>query len=204
MKKLYLDLITSGFNSMADGIIQIGGIIDVDNTIVDTFNIKCKPFPLDHFETGTMVRYNTSWSNWMYDPEALEPKEVMSKLLTYLDKHVDKNNSVDKLQIVEHSFCKCLRDFLKSFFDKNENSDFEKYFWFPSLDLEHISAFILEKGRHKFPNFDLQVVAYYFGFNVDKEKFKDAYYRVNIVRDLYYILSKFRNQQVLFKRVKIN
>jgi DNA polymerase-3 subunit epsilon len=204
MKKVYIDLKTSGDNPNYHGIIQIGGIIDIDNTKMDTFNIECRPCLSDQYDRKYMERYNLTWDQWTEDSERLYPKDVMTKLLPYLDKHVDKSNLKDKFLLVEHSSTKSSTMFLEAFFRRNKCSDFDLYFWFPPIDIQYVASFILEEIRCRFCNMSLETIAYYFGFDINEDEVFDSFYRVNLIRNVYCILEKFKIQKVPFKKAKLN
>ena len=199
-----MDFKVSGYDENHHGIIQMGGIIDMDSTIVDTFSIQCKPCMMDRYSEKILARHNLTWDEWMDDPERLKPDEAMLKLLSYFEKHVNMRDSRDKFQFIGYHSEKHPMKFLRSFFGKNGNKHFDLYFWFPSIDLKYIAAFILEDERYRFPNLELETVAYYFGFDIDEKERFDAFYRVNLIRNLYYILERFKAQKIFFTKAKLN
>ena len=47
MKNLFLDLETTGVEYLKNGVLQIAGIIEIDNQVVEKFDYRVKPFPQD-------------------------------------------------------------------------------------------------------------------------------------------------------------
>lgn len=101
MKKvLWFDTETTGVNCKEHGIIQIAGMIEIDNKIVDTFDIKCQPMPhctIDKEDlkvTGTTIQelHKRQSSKAGY----LEFKNIC-------EKHVNKFDKKDKLSLGAHN-----------------------------------------------------------------------------------------------------
>lgn len=204
MKRCYIDIQKLGFNPNFHAILQIVGIIEVDNNILDTFTIKCKPFFYDQSMVGRVLQDGVCLENVVTSDEYLQPKDSLKIFKAHLDKYIDLKDETDKYQFVEFSDVEFTFKFLNSFFEKNKDTSFQKYFWNPPLDLQYVSEFILEFDRFKFTNFNLATVAGYFGFKVEKDKIKDPFYRVTLIRNLYHILDKFRTLKVYVKRAQLN
>lgn len=203
MKRCYFEVKTSGKDINAHGILQIGGIIEIDNTIMDTFNLKCKPYISDSINIETMLSYDLSWEEWVEDIENLHPKDVVETIISYLDKFVDKADPLDKFQYVGFKASEQIK-FLQMLFIRNGYKDFKDYFWFPVLNILYITEFILEVDRYKFTEFSLGSIANYFGFKIDLNSIFDPFYRVTLLRNLYHILEKFRVQTVYVKKAQLN
>lgn len=204
MKKLFISLETSGFNELHHGIIRISGIIDIDNMIVDTFDFNCQSFITDAYDEKMLELSGLTEESWDSDPNRLSPSEVYKQLLKKIEKYVSGRNTVEKFQFIGYNSYGYEYPFIKRFFEKNGNSSIHNYFWYPPIDLVFAGSFILEEDRPRIVDFRLPSIAQFFGFIIESNKIMDSFYRVDLVRNLYYIFEKFKAPMVFFKKAKKN
>lgn len=205
MKKMFISVGTTGADVSKHGIIQISGIIDIDSTIMDVFDFKCKPYINDEFNDEILDNYGVDRMELITDPERLDPKTVFDKIMKLIYKYVGGGkDTVDKFQIIGYNSYGYEVPFLRHFFERNGNYNFYDYFWYPPIDIMLVSAFILEGYRTRFLHMSSYMVAEFFGYDVEFDKLSDSQYKVNLVRNLYYILEKFKAKTVLFHKPKIN
>jgi hypothetical protein len=205
MKKLFVSLGTTGADAFNHGIIQISGIIDIDDTIMEVFNLKCKPYKTDGFSPEILKGYGFVWEELFEDPDRLYPHEAFDKLMGYLNKYVSgTKESIDKFHFIGYNSYGFEAAFLRKFFEKNGHYGFYNYIWQPPIDLMLVASYLLTGYRERFHNIGSYMLGEFFGFDVDIDKLSDSYYKVNLVRSLYYILDKFRSKVVLFKKHTIN
>jgi len=180
-------------------LIEVSFILDVDNTILDSINIKCYS---DKVNLDSVCDIN---GNYMSQTEGeIYQWEAVEKITQCLDKYLDKSNPEDKFHFVGFNSELYTMIDMNKFFIKYGNYDFDTYFWKPSLDLSVISRFMLS-GAKDFPlSMNLMDVMQYFGFKIEPEYMNDTYYIVNLIRSLYYILEKFKSSVVYFQKAQIN
>jgi hypothetical protein len=173
---------------------------------MDTFDIKCKPYKTDGFSQEILKAYGLVWEELFEDPDRLYPHEAYDKLLGYLNKYVSgTNNSVDKFHFIGYNSYGYEAAFLRQFFERNNNEcGFYDYFWQPPIDLMLVSSFILTGYRERFHNMSSYMLGEFFGFDVEINRLSEPFYKVNLIRSLYYILEKFKAKVVLFKKHKMN
>jgi len=181
IKKLFLDLETSGLDPQLNAILEIGCVIEYRNIYKElTFN--CQPFPND-----------------LVDSEALEvnkiteekissfstPRQVYNDLTAELSMHVDKYNPKDKFVLLGYNVGFDAQ-FLRSFWQKNQDKYFSSWFWYPPLDVMALAMYILkDKVRPLMENFKLMTVAKEIGLSVDLEQAHGALYDVKLTREIY-------------------
>lgn len=199
-----MSLETSGFNDAYHGIIRISGIVDIDNTIVDTFDFKCRSFKTDSYDEKMLELSGLTVENWDFSSDRLAPTDVFNQLLKKIEKYVSGRSTIDKFHFVGYNSYSYELPFIRKFFLKNKNSLLDNYFWYPPIDLVLAGSFILEEERYKIVDYRLPILARFFGFIIEPDKLIDSFYRVDLVRNIYYILEKFKAPMVFFKKAKKN
>lgn len=168
-KNFYLDLETGGVDKTINPVLQISGIIEIEDDIKETFNYFVRPFQ------GQKI-----------DPEALEvtgineedikmfeyPHDVLSQIKNRMDKYIDFWDKRDKFQIIGYN-SRFDEDFFRQFFRNCSTNDkdyqygngFGSYFWTPSIDVMQMAAVKLmeKRGELLLPNFKLKTLCEHFG-----------------------------------------
>lgn len=100
MKLLYLDTETTGLTDNS-AIVQIAGAIEIDNEVVEWFNIRCKPHKgADVSESALKtIGFTIEELN-----QKQEPEEALKELEEIFSKYVDRYNKNDKLIMICHNF----------------------------------------------------------------------------------------------------
>jgi DNA polymerase III epsilon subunit-like protein len=190
MKQFYLNTETTGTNESRHGLVQIAGIY-YDGGLEQEINLYIKPFPGDEIDPKAMEVHGL-------DPHAavqpsgvefLEPKEAYRQLVWFLGNRVNKYDKQDKMHIKGYNVAFDIR-FLRRFFEKNDNSYFESYFYPSGLDIYALACYFL--ADKPLPNYKLTTVADHLGLNVDMNQAHGALYDIWITKAvetgiLYYI-----------------
>lgn len=186
MKRCFIDLETSGTDKELHGIIQIAGIVDINNEVSEKFNFNCNLF--DHQEyTEDALKVNR------YTVAQIEsfdsPYYILVALLNVLDKYVDKYDSKDKYSFIGYNCSNFDMPWLRKFFENCSHKFFGSYFWFPSIDVMYMASNFLENKRNKVKNFQLSTVAECLGIEVKQGETHDAMYDIELTRKMYYIMK---------------
>jgi DNA polymerase-3 subunit epsilon len=186
MKKMFFDLETTGVDLHRSGIHQISGMIEIDGQIVKEFNHKVKPYP------GAII-----------DPEALkigriseedlkgyaDIKTTYKSVIRMLARYVDRFDRKDKMWLVGFNNNAFDNQFLRRWFEYNDDTYFGSWFWSGSLDVLSLASQYLLERRQNMPNFQLKTVAKELGVVVDEGKLHDGTYDVFLTREIYRIVS---------------
>lgn len=185
-KRIFIDVETTGTEAKENGIIQLSGIIEIDDKEEDRFDYQVKPFINDVInEESLEISGNTKESIL----EFADTNGVHASFTRMMGRHIDKYSRFDKLQFIGYN-ARFDGDFIRAFFEKNGNMYFGSFFWFPPIDVMNMAAVRLEDRRVSMSNFKLMTVAKEFGINVDETKAHDAMYDIEITKKLFDILSQ--------------
>lgn len=178
MKVLWCDTETTGLSAFNNGIIQISGIIEIDNIIMEKFNIFAAPFPTDKLDAKALqVNKTTEEEIRSYPPAMDSYKQVLS----IFNKYVDKFNRNDKMILAGYNV-NFDAEMLRMWFKKAGNNFFYSYFYGGKLDvLSIIMAYCRENNLH-FSNHKLKTIATHFGINAN---FHDALDDIIATREIY-------------------
>lgn len=186
IKRLFIDVETTGTDEKINGIHQISGVIEIDGKIKESFDYKIRPFEGAIIEPKAIEVSNVTEEQIKNNP--LSEKEAYNLLSGLMLKYVQKFDKKDKFFFVGYN----------AHFDKNFMSEFwlrqnDKYFfslvWGNIIDVMVLATEKLEHVRHEMINFKLMTVADKFGIKLDENKLHDASYDIEITRDLYYLLK---------------
>ena len=186
MKKFIFDLETTGLDAKKHGVIQIAGIIRLDNGVKHKFDFKCKTFPgqiLDPIAlsiTGSTPELIASYH---------DPKKVFKALLTLMSKYVDQYDKNDKFTIVGYN-CTFDIGFLREFFRLNN----DKYYgsWFSSYNMIDVhKLFTALRGSGLYPelealeNMKLETVANHYGIEIQAHDALSDIYATEKLYDIF-------------------
>lgn len=184
--KIFYDLETTGVNKMKHCIHQIAGLIEINDEVVEGFNIKSAPHPRAKIE-----------------PEALEVGGVTEKQIkayplqdvsfrkfkAILAKYIDPYNTKQKAYLVGYNNRAFDDLFLRMWFELNGDSYIGSWFWNDTLDVLVLASQYLIDRRVGMGNFKLQTVAKELGLIVYGGKLHDAFYDVELTRGIYRIIT---------------
>jgi len=191
-KLCFIDVETTGLDAKVNGIIQIAGQVvfghNAEYDVIETFNFSVQPFPRD------VVNQQALKVNGVTEADIQrfrKPGEVFFDLISTLNRHVEKNNFKDKFYFAAYNAAFDF-GFIKEWFLKNNNSDFDKYFDRRILDVMQLAMFNL-LPYEEVPNFKLSTVAEYLNINPDGQ-LHDALTDISLTSKIYF---HFLNKNVL-------
>ena len=187
MKYFYFDVETTGLYHWKHGIHQLAGLIEIDNEIVDTINLRIQPNAHALIEDEAL---NISGIN----REALKSftpfKDAYTILTHTLSKYCDKYDKKDKFHLVGYNNSSFDNNFLRAFFVQNDDKYFNSWFWINSIDVMTLATERLKKQRHLMPDFKLPTVAKRLKIKVEEDNLHDALYDIDLTRQIYKKISK--------------
>ncbi len=153
MKLIYIDTETTGLDKSKDDIIQLAGIISVDGS-TEEFNFLMKPRDGYKLSEGAYLAHKkTKEEIDQYPPSS----EVFKQFMELLGKHISKYDKKDKFMFIAYNAMFDM-DFIRAWFDQNNEDYFHAWFHFPALDVMQAAAFHLIGKRHLMKNFQLSTV----------------------------------------------
>ena len=190
MKILYVDCETTGLNAYKNGIIQLAGIIEINNKQMVEFDIKMKPFKDDIIEEKALQVSGITEK----DIEKFQSAESgYNKIIQIFDTYINKYDKNDKFIICGYNV-KFDVDFLKQFFIKNGNKFLFSYFG-GIKDLFLVIRYLSSLGKIQTKNKQLGTVCEHFGIEL-----KDAH---NAMADIIATKKLAEKIDELFNDIKI-
>jgi len=183
IKKIYFDCETTGTNPIKNGIIQIAGIIEINNEEMRSFNIKIKPFESDVIEQEALDISGITLENIKGFED---PKTAYNSIVNLFDNYIDKYDKYDKFIVCGYNVRFDI-DFLKEFFIKNGNDYLFSYFGKPK-DPFPVIQYLSAIGKIDSVNNKLSTICEY--FKIDIRNAHDAMADIRATKSLIEKLDK--------------
>ena len=184
--KVFFDLETTGVNRMKHCIHQVAGFVEINDEVVEEFDIKVAPHPKAKIEPEALkVGGVTEAQIKAYPEQSLS----FRKFKAVLAKYIDPFNTKQKAYLVGYNNRAFDDLFLRMWFELNQDSYIGSWFWNDTLDTLVLASQYLISRRVDMENFKLQTVAKELGLIVYKDKLHDAFYDVYLTRGIYRILT---------------
>ena len=190
MINCFIDVETGGFDPEGCALLQISGIIDVGQTAKltgTTFDFHIKPFDSDEIDPKALAVNNLT-KEQINGFES--PNTVHIKLCNLWREFIDPYDKRDKMFFVGYNSHLFDMPFVREFFKKCGDNFFGSWFYYPSIDVMILAAQYLRGKRRWMPDFKLMTVADRLGIEVDKSKLHDAFYDIEITREVYRRVTK--------------
>lgn len=184
--KLFYDLETTGLNPKLHSIVQLSGLVEINNIVVEKFNFSVRPHPKAKIEQGALNIIGKTEAELMDYPPMTEVYQAFTHML---DKHVNRFKDQCKVYLVGFNNRNFDDAFLLKFFQLNDDPYFFARFYPDSLDTLILASQFLINRRPTMPSFKLRRVAMELGFTVDDEKLHDAMYDVELTRSIYRVVT---------------
>jgi len=189
VKKIFIDLETTGFDPEENAVVEIAGIIEYGKTY-EEFNFACAPF-----EGAVITKESLEKTGYELDDlySLPTPEETYKKLISVLSKHIDRYDKFDKFVVFGYG-AEFDVSFLRAFFDRMEDKYFGSWFWYPWVDIMSLAMYYLAEKRSKIENFKLVTVAEFVGVPVNRDKLHSALYDIQITKKFY---DKIKSRTIL-------
>lgn len=160
LKVLWVDIESTGLDPSFNEIIQLSGFLEIDEKRIEGFDIKMRPNHPERASEEALEKQNLSVEDIMKYP--LSQKEGYDKFMKVLDKHIDRFDKTDKINIAGYN-CGFDRKFIDAMFKTNNNDFVGAYFWFEMLDCLPLVMLFKIVGKYKGENLKLETVCEEFG-----------------------------------------
>lgn len=185
-KLFYYDTETTGLKHWKNGIHQISGAIEIDGEIKEHFNFKVKPYHAALIEDEALAIAGITRADLI---NYTEMDVCYGEIVTMLSKYVDKFDKTDKFFLVGYNNASFDNSFFRAFFVQSNDNYFGSLFWSDTQDAMVLASRYLISVRHTMPNFKQSTVAQTLKIEVDESKLHDAEYDVNLLIQIYKIVT---------------
>ncbi len=186
-KLLFIDLESTGKNVNTAGVLEIGGMVVIDNLIVEEFSIEMRPFLNDVIEEEAL-RINKVKKEEIHLRQI--PTAAFGQFLDIIDRHVNRFDKLDKFSLVGWNISRYDSELLRRFFEKNGHLNFNSYFHVGPIDLFCLISYSLKEHRHLLPNMKLGTVCEFLKIDVDQKQTHNALYDSKLCWEIYKMYSK--------------
>lgn len=184
MKRIFIDVETTGLYKNQHGIRQLSAIVEVPNE------------PLTVFDARINLKDKYIWDDYILENMATpedykndQPmEEVFENFKSLLEEHCNPYHKKDKYLFYAYN-AKFDEGFLRQFFYDNNDNYFGAWFFTPSIDIMSLAAERLKEVRPKMPDFKLETVAKELGINVREDMLHDSLYDIELTRKVYIKLT---------------
>ncbi len=193
MKKFFFDLETTGLDYKVNAIHQFSGCIELDGTVIESFNFKIRPFEGAIIEPKALETSNVTEEQIMAYPPA---EEVFADFMRMLSRYVRKFDKKDKMFLVGYNNAAFDNAFLREFYVRYQRDDyFNSWFWGNTIDVMVLASEHLTEMRVGMENFKLMTTARALGIEIDESKLHDAEYDIELTRNIYRIVTNRFNEK---------
>jgi DNA polymerase III epsilon subunit-like protein len=184
MKKkiFWVDTEDSGTSPEKNGILQISGLMEIDDVVIDTINLELATFPDDEINDEALAVNGIDRASI---PSRMPPIDAYRKLLAFLCKYCDKFDKVDKLVLAGKNIA-FDDSFLRKFWQKCGDKYYGSMFFNVRIDVQSEIAKKVVDGL-RLPNYKLSTLCEHFGIEL---KAHDAMSDIVATRRLYLLLTK--------------
>ena len=177
----YFDLETTGLNPMVDEIIQFSAIIEIDDEIIETIDLKARPTDEKLIQPEVLKLLNITTEEIM--SRELSQDELYEAILAFYDRHVDKYDRNDKFVAVGYNI-DFDKSFMRNFFIRHGNRYIDSYISHHSIDVMAFSHIFLIYGMIPSDQENLKLTTMCKFANIPLEKAHDSLYDTHAMRRL--------------------
>lgn len=184
VKRLFLDVETTGLSPVKNGIIEIAMIMDINGKSHE-YTFKCRPLECDQVTacalkvTGVSLEQINEWT---------DPKEVKATVCKILSNAVNTFDNKDKFFLYAYN-SPFDAQFLRNWFTKQGDPFYGSYFFHPDICIMRMAMELLIEERSTMENFALKTVATHVLGSPENTDWHNPLTDVRIARKLYYYLK---------------
>jgi DNA polymerase-3 subunit epsilon len=186
MIKIFYDLETTGTDPNKNSIHQISGIIEVDDVVKETFDLKVRPHPKAHIDPAALKICNVTEEQILQYPDM---KLALVDFEEILGKYINKFDPKDKAFNIGYNNRGFDDKFLRQWFRLCGNYFIGSWFWTDTIDVMVLASEYLMPIRHTMPSFKLKRVAQTLGIEVLEDSLHEALYDATLTREIYQIVT---------------
>jgi len=171
--KVFYDLETTGVDVRKNSIHQIAGLIEINDEVVEKFNIFSRPHPKAIIDEGALRACRKTQEELLsYQDMNMAHKEFKA----VLGKYIDPFDTKRKAWNVGYNNRYFDDVFLRAWFKQNGDEFIGSWFWADTLDTLVLASQYLIHRRAEMPSFKKHRVARELGIVVDEDRLHDASY----------------------------
>lgn len=181
MKKIFIDVETTGLSTVHDRITELAALYEVDGEINSEFHVYCKPF--DEKPLNYKVLENKGMPKWDFLVENGCSYDTLYKFFKkWLESFINPFDKEDKALFYGYN-ARFDMDFCRALFKTHNDSYFGAYFYRVPVDVMALAIEALSKKSNMPPNFKLTTVCEV--FNTTLKNAHTAIEDIQATRDLY-------------------
>lgn len=184
--KVFYDLETTGVDVRKHSVHQIAGLIEINDEVVERFNIFSRPHPKALIDEGALKACRKTQEELLSYPDM---KHAHSDFKAILGKYIDPFDPRQKAWGVGFNNRYFDDVFLRAWFKQNGDEFIGSWFWDDTLDTLVLASQYLINRRASMPSFKQHRVARELGIVVDEDRLHDASYDVELTRGIYRIVT---------------
>jgi DNA polymerase-3 subunit epsilon len=184
--KVFYDLETTGVDVKKHSVHQIAGMIEINDEVVDKFNILSRPHPKCQYEEGALLACRKTQDELNSYPEM---NIAHREFKAILGKYIDPFNTKQKAWNIGFNNRYFDDVFLRAWFKQNGDEFIGSWFWVDTIDSMVLASQYLIHRRVNMPSFKQHRVARELGIVVDESRLHDASYDVELTRGIYRITT---------------
>jgi DNA polymerase-3 subunit epsilon len=189
-KYCFIDTETTGVERDRHHVFQISGrITDPDLNTLESFNFVFRPHSLEHADPGALEKTRMTVEDLAAFP--MSAAEAYEKFIAVCGRHVEKFNKKDKMHFVAYN-AGFDADFMRKFFQESGDNYFGSWFWHPPICVMQAAAWLTQRVRGAFVNFQLGTVCAAAGIGWDETKAHDADYDIQKTVELFKYVTEFQ------------
>ncbi len=161
-KLLFTDTETTGLDPKKNDIIQVSGIIVIDNVVQEEFDFRCQPFNYNSIRPEAVATHGITVEKMRTFEQ---PVAVYRKIHAVLEKYINRYDKKDKFIAVGQKIQFDL-DMLRCFFEKNGDTWFGSYVDRRAIDVLTFTQALRVKGLLKTETLKLEDVTKALGIDI--------------------------------------
>lgn len=188
---IFYDVETTGLNSMKHSIIQLGGIVEIGGKVAEEFIIKMQPHPKAAIEKAALrVSGVTEEELATYQKQ----EDAFKELVSILTKYVNRFDKTEKFNLVGFNNRAFDDNFLRMFFNLNDDKFIGSWFWMNTLDVSVLASQYLIDRRSHMSRFSLGHVATELDVEFDEENLHNALEDARLIKKIYETITGRREE----------
>ena len=202
MKRVYLDVETTGLYHNVNGVHQIAGLIEIDGKVVDTFNYNVRPREDCIIEDAALRVCGVTKEEVLAYPPM---QDVYAEFTTLLSKYINKYDKKDKAFFMAYNshFDMC---FMTDWFRQNGDKYFFSFFFTPHIDVMTLAGVFLQSIRPELTAFNLVYVGKILkalklkpivDFEIDENNAHDALWDILLTKMVYDTVTSLDNLKII-------
>ncbi len=184
--KVFYDLETTGVDVRKNSIHQIAGLIEINDEVVEKFNIFSRPHPKALIDEGALRACRKTQEELL---SYQDMKDAHKEFKAVLGKYINPFDTKQKAWIVGFNNRYFHDVFLRAWFKQNGDEFIGSWFWTDTLDTLVLASQYLIHRRAAMPSFKQHRVARELGIVVNEDLLHDASYDVELTRGIYRIVT---------------